>query len=588
MDTERFVGQQIDQYRIVRHIARGGMADVYLAEDVDLKRKVALKIMLDTLAVDDQFVQRFRREAQIVARLDHPNIVQIYTVGMMPAQPRAAPRPYLAMQYIEGGSLRDKLQQLAQRGKLLTAEQSLNITRQIAEALAMAHQAEVIHRDLKPGNVLIRPDGKPVLVDLGIAVAADVSRLTQTGSIIGTPHYMSPEQVKGAPLDGRSDLYSLGIILYEMLAGVRPFEADSSIAVLHQQVYEEPPPLRQRRPDLPPQVTAVVETCLRKEPAQRFQRAGEMITAIDRALQAAGGHGPNPRATQVLTHLNDSSLISRQQVTPVPVEEEPPCRLVPIWAVVTLLVMVAAVVLLFVLRLFGNGDNPPTATAVINTTQEPAAVPEVAVVGFTPAVAPTDTPVPGTAVPTDPLAITPAPTNTFTPGPTSTPTPTIRPVLPATMIVVQSVTASDYDQVGSNDAQGNQTTFEPENAIDGVTETAWRVPGDGIGEWLELSFDQTIVVERIGIIPGYAKIDPYDGTDRFPQNYAIRDIRLEFSDGMQRVHSFAYTPEMQYIVVDRVETTYIRIVVLDTYAPTYHDPRNFTPISEIQVIGWTR
>ncbi|HIP70231.1 MAG TPA: serine/threonine protein kinase, partial [Anaerolineae bacterium] len=159
------LGQQVDQYQILRHIARGGMADVYLAQDVDLQRKVALKVMLDTLAAaDPQFGARFRREAQMVAKLDHPNIVQVYNVGRTPAN-----QPYIAMQYIEGGSLRDKLKELAEREKLLTTEQALNIARQIALALGAAHQAGIVHRDMKPANVLIRSDGTPVLVDLGIA-----------------------------------------------------------------------------------------------------------------------------------------------------------------------------------------------------------------------------------------------------------------------------------------------------------------------------------------------------------------------------------------------------------------------------------
>jgi len=245
LDTQRLVGQQVNHYRIIKHIARGGMADVYLAEDTHLQRRVAVKVLLEILAVDTQFVQRFQREAQIVAKLDHPNIVQVFGVGTT-----ALGLPYIAMQYIDGGSLRDKLRELVERGKLLTTEQALNITRQMALALSVAHQARIVHRDLKPGNVLIRPDGTPVLVDLGIAVVGGGPKLTQTGGIIGTPQYMSPEQVRDQPLDGRSDLYSLGIILYEMLAGTRPFEAEDSIAVMHQQAYEEPPPLRALRPDL--------------------------------------------------------------------------------------------------------------------------------------------------------------------------------------------------------------------------------------------------------------------------------------------------------------------------------------------------
>ena len=417
MSSERLVGQQIDQYRIERHIARGGMADVYLAQDVDLERYVAFKVMLDTLALETQFVQRFRREAQIVAKLDHPNIVQIFGTGLT-----SLGQPYIAMQYIDGGSLRDKLKQLAERGKLLTTEQALNITRQVALALALAHEANVVHRDLKPGNVLIRPDGTPVLVDLGIAMVAGGPKLTQTGGIVGTPSYMSAEQVRGLPLDGRSDLYSLGIILYEMLSGGRPFEAEESIAVLHKQVYEEPVPLDEVRPDLSIRTCQIVERCLKKEPAQRYQNAQALVAAIDMALQAEGSHGPNPQATQVLTHLEDSDLISRRQVVQaVSAEVAAPERKVPIWAVVALLVLVAAVVLAVLSPSLGG--NLPLATATVGVNL-PTRIPTEAVAEIiegtqavtTSTVAPTATPIPA-------ATSTPLPTNTHTPAPSDTPMP---------------------------------------------------------------------------------------------------------------------------------------------------------------------
>ncbi|MCB9420404.1 MAG: serine/threonine-protein kinase [Ardenticatenaceae bacterium] len=473
MDTEKFVGHKIDRYRILRHIASGGMADVYLAEDEDLARKVALKIMLDTLAIDPQFVQRFRQEARTVARLDHPNIVQVYTVGETPTG-----RPYIAMQYIEGGSLREKLEQLAIRGKLLTIEQALNVTRQIALALGVAHQAQVVHRDLKPANVLIRPDGTPVLVDLGIAVVQGVPKLTQTGGIIGTPHYMSPEQVRGLPLDGRSDLYSLGIILYEMLAGVRPFEAADSIAVLHQQAYEEPVPLGRCRPDLSPELLSIVETCLQKEPARRFQRAEALVAVIDRALLAEGQTGPNPHSTQVLTDLSDSSLISRLQVVHIPTAERlaaeqrfaeqqliesTPRRTVtvPVWVMVTLAVLATAVIAITAMQFLNRNPNPPPTT-IPGIAQEVTAVPEVveivATQTDTPELAATDTPELETAVSTPLSAGVSA---IIPPSPTLLPTP-----IPAqNKIVFQSNRDGDFEIFIMDSNGGNQIQLT-ENDVD--------------------------------------------------------------------------------------------------------------------------
>ena len=466
MDAEHLIGEEIDRYRIIKHIARGGMADVYLAEDVSLQRKVALKVMLDTLSMDAQFVQRFQREAQTVAKLEHTNIVQVYSTGLMPQQFAATQQPYLAMQYIDGGSLREKLEELANRGKLLTTEQALNFGRQIAQALGVAHKARVVHRDLKPSNILIRPDGTPVLVDLGIAVVGDGTKLTQTGSLIGTPYYMSPEQVRGKPLDGRSDLYSLGVILYEVLAGMRPFEADESIAVLHKQVYEEPLPLDKFRSDLTIQTLQIVETALKKDPSRRFQSAEEMILAIDQAIQAEGMQGPNPEATYVLTQLDDESLMSRHSIVRVPTERRQIARAgMPIWAIVALSVLATAVVLFFLLREFNNEPRNTIAdrtvsisetvvpevvyvTAIVTETPDPSQpttesnvelisaedgedleaesseATEATEATDTPIVA-TDTPVPPTNVPTTPATAvstnTPIPTNT--PFPTNTPLP---------------------------------------------------------------------------------------------------------------------------------------------------------------------
>jgi len=421
VNAENLVGQQVDRYRILKHIARGGMADVYLAEDVDLKRKVAFKVMLAALSTDPQFSARFQREAQTVAKLEHPNIVQVYRTGLMPSQAAGIQQPYLVMQYIAGGSLRDKLQELADRKKLLKTGQALAITRQIAQALAVAHRANIVHRDLKPSNVLIRPDGTPVLVDLGIAAVGSDAKLTRTGLIMGTPHYMSPEQVRSKAVDGRSDLYALGIILYEMLAGIRPFEADESIAVLHKQVYEKPPSVRKFRQNIAPQTVQIVGTALKKAPSQRYQHAENMIAAIDTALKVEGGMGQNIQ-TAVLRQLDDTALVSRTQLVRTPakprtkpqtkprtkpqtkpklVAETPsqPRRAVPVWMMAAGGVLLTAVFLFFLLRAFNDGTGNDTAiiTPSVTNTVEVVAVIVTTVVEtavFTPTPTPTDTPTP--------------------------------------------------------------------------------------------------------------------------------------------------------------------------------------------------
>jgi serine/threonine-protein kinase len=283
-DPQPFVGQQLDQFQIQKHIARGGMADVYLGYDVDLERKVALKIMLPVLATDEQFVARFRREAQTAAQLEHPNIVRVYAIGTA-----ATGQPYIAMQFVDGGDLGQVIKEATARKQALTAVQALNYVRPMADALIAAHTAGIIHRDLKPSNILLRPDGIPIMVDLGIAAVQTGPKLTNTGTLIGTPAYMSPEQARGAPVDGRSDLYSLGVILYEMLTGRRPFEADDPLAILHKHVYETPTPIQELRPDIAAETARLVHHCLQKEPDQRPANAAELLGEIDYALQIEGG-----------------------------------------------------------------------------------------------------------------------------------------------------------------------------------------------------------------------------------------------------------------------------------------------------------
>jgi len=181
------VGSSVGHFKITQHISRGGMADVYLAQDERLERRVALKIMLPVLAADEDFAERFRREAQTVAKLDHPNIVQVYEIGFTDNR-----LPYIAMQYIDGKSLQDVITAAEIRRQPFPANYALSLTATIANALEVAHQARIVHRDIKPSNVLLRQDGTPVLVDLGIAAVEGGAKLTHTGTLIGTPHYMSP------------------------------------------------------------------------------------------------------------------------------------------------------------------------------------------------------------------------------------------------------------------------------------------------------------------------------------------------------------------------------------------------------------
>lgn len=261
----------ISGYRLERPIGRGGMSTVYLALQESVQREVALKVLTTSLATEEEFSQRFLHEARIAAALQHPNIVHIYDVG------HCEEWHFIAMEYLPGGPL------LNRKRRVLPAETALAVLTQIASALAYSHRRGVVHRDIKPDNILLREDGEAVLTDFGIARAIDSNRLTRTGAIVGTPHYMSPEQARGATLDGRSDIYSLGIVLHEMLTGSVPFHADDPVAVgiMH---------LSAALPMLPGEfarLQTLLDRLLAKDAENRFQSCDELLRFL-RALPPPG------------------------------------------------------------------------------------------------------------------------------------------------------------------------------------------------------------------------------------------------------------------------------------------------------------
>jgi eukaryotic-like serine/threonine-protein kinase len=264
------------RYRIIGRLGSGGMADVYEAEDTQLGRRVALKLLHRRFAEDPEFVERFRREASSAAGLNHPNIVQVFDRGEWDGT------YYIAMELLEGRNLK----QVVRDHGALDPALAVDIVLQILKAARFAHRRGIVHRDIKPHNVIVDAEGRAKVTDFGIA-RAGASDMTETGSIMGTAQYLSPEQAQGQPVDARSDLYSIGVVLYELLTGVPPFDADSPVTIALKQVSEDPVPPRVRNPAVPPALDALVMRALRKDPAARFQSADEFIAALESAMAGA-------------------------------------------------------------------------------------------------------------------------------------------------------------------------------------------------------------------------------------------------------------------------------------------------------------
>jgi len=301
-----------DRYEVQGRIGVGGMAEVWRGYDRTLNRTVAIKTLLPQFARDASFVDRFRREAQAAARLNHPGIVSVYDSGT------DGETPYIVMQFIEGRTLADYLAS----GKTIPPMKAAQVAKEIAEALAAAHAEGVIHRDIKPANVMVTRDGKVLVMDFGIArLISGPETAPQTSAVLGTASYLSPEQAQGQSVDARSDIYALGVVLYEMLTGRPPFTGDSPMAIAYKQVNATPEAPSSVNPEVPPELDAVVMRALSKNPANRYQTGQEFADDLERArtggqvmatplLPAAG------EATQVISRPQPTSVLPPQQDEP--------------------------------------------------------------------------------------------------------------------------------------------------------------------------------------------------------------------------------------------------------------------------------
>lgn len=349
-NRDQLIGKTLGQFEIIEEIGRGGMATVYRARQRSVNRAVAVKVLPPMLMHDPSFLERFTREVEVITQLEHPHILPIIDYG------EAEGVPYIAMRYLGGGSLEQRIR----RGGLDDLRDVLKPIRQIAQALDHAHGQGVIHRDLKPGNIMLDESGNAYLSDFGIARVLG-SQLTGS-MVVGTPAYMSPEQANGLPLDGRSDIYALGVVLFELLTGRSPFEAETPMAMLLKHINEPMPLMRAFNPDVPVAVESVVQQATAKDPADRFVSATQMVNALEAALNA---QPPSttvklaPRASSA-AQTDASSAPTQNEPTAPEVKKSQPritepleraaTRSVPLWLVgLLILVVVGAVAVMFAL-----------------------------------------------------------------------------------------------------------------------------------------------------------------------------------------------------------------------------------------------
>jgi serine/threonine protein kinase len=305
------IGSRLGPYELLAQIGAGGMGQVYRGRDTRLGRNVAVKILPPHRFGVGDFAERFRREARAISSLNHPNICALYDVGE--TQDEGQTVSYLVMELLEGETLRDRL------AAKLTVRQAIDIAVQIASGLAAAHRKGIVHRDLKPENIFLTRDGLVKLVDFGLArESADedvtAKHLTEPGVVIGTAHYMSPEQVRGDPLDHRSDIFSFGVVLYEMLSGEQPFDAESAVETMAQILHEDPRPLEDFVGDLPPGAGEIVERCLAKEPDERFTSARDLAFSLDAINRGTRPSGIRRMTTSAKQRVARATPASRARI----------------------------------------------------------------------------------------------------------------------------------------------------------------------------------------------------------------------------------------------------------------------------------
>jgi serine/threonine protein kinase len=558
------------RYLLQGLIARGGMGAVYRALDTSFNVPVAVKEMAVLPYTADPAgyqaaLARFHQEAAMLRQLSHPNLPRVYD------QFEQDGRQYLVMDFIAGQTLAEVL---AVSPTGLPESQVLLWAEQLCDVLSYLHSQKppIIYRDLNLRNVMVEPDMQTVkLIDFGIARLWHPRQSGDTGAF-GTPGYAPPEQYGKGQTDAASDVYSLGVTLHQLLTRRDPADAPLPSPGL--------PPVR----TLNPAVSEATEKALWRATQLDRGKRHQTVDEFRRDLPLPGPQTPPvnfcPHCQQPVARADQRFCPTCGQLHHVTCFRARGCvngcpRPLPpstprSWRLLAALgtgigvgfvaLILGALALKGVLPAFGSGATP-TATVTATTSPSPT---------WTTTLEPSATPTP-----------------TRTPSPTSTPVPTLPPV---SRLPVAAVGASAWATPGNDACQPpNRTTYEPTLALDSRPDTAWRVPGES-GMWLQVDFPSEVRLHRVGIVPGYDKIDPCDRTDRFSQNRVVQEVRLEFSDGQSENWPLDYDRWMQFMNTDDIRTRFVRLVIVSSYSPrppSGVEPRQYVALSEVLVEGWT-
>ncbi len=457
MDKHSWVGKQIGErgrYRVESLLGEGGMSAVYKAVDTRLDRTVAIKIIHSHLSDNEQFVQRFKREGTAVAKLRHPHIIRLLDFGY------EGESAYIVLTYIAGGSVQELLQKLD--GERMDTATAVTLALQIAEALAYAHKHGLTHRDIKPANIMLNKEGDGILTDFGLVKITNATRFTMTGAVMGTARYMSPEQIKSVAVDHRSDIYSLGVTLFELVSGHPPYDGGTAVTTMMKHLTDPIPDLCTLCPDLPPNIALIIDRAMSKEPENRYQTADDMAADLRLVLASLSTKAapPRPITKKVLpttiaekgAEKGDETAVHSASATtpPPPPAEERSGGKKKWWGVLLLLLLIGGAVAAFFV--FNDTGNDVVVTAV----------------------PPTDTPIPPTATATATDTATTTATHTYTPQATTTitltPTPTQTPT-------PRSVNATGHAERGSGlpytfDTFGTWVRGDQDNGSLTVTDNA--------------------------------------------------------------------------------------------------------------------